>query len=527
MALDPKTWTLKTQEALAAAIDQAKANSNPELTPDLLLAALTRQDDTVVPAVLAKLGQAPLMIRNRADAAVAKLPKAYGGDEPRLGREVNAVFDDAQRIQSGLRDDFLSVEHLLLAMSDRLGVDREELLRALAEVRGSHRVTSQNPEDQFQALERYGQDLTARAREGKIDPVIGRDDEIRRVIQVLSRRTKNNPVLIGEPGVGKTAIIEGLAQRIVSGDVPETLRNKRLVGLDLGSMLAGAKYRGEFEDRLKSVLKEIENAQGQIVLFIDELHTLVGAGAAEGAIDASNMLKPALARGELRCVGATTLNEYKKYIEKDAALERRFQQIYVGEPTVEDTIAILRGLKEKYEVHHGVRIKDSAIVAAATLSNRYITDRFLPDKAIDLIDEAASRLRIEIDSLPQEIDQLEREILQLEIERQALQREEDEKSKLRLKEIEQRIADLRETSSGMKAKWQSEKEAIEHMRTAKAELEQLRLQLDQARNAGELARASEIQYGQIPDLERKLKSEQDKLAAFQQDGVMLKEEVDE
>ncbi|HET7113716.1 MAG TPA: AAA family ATPase, partial [Pyrinomonadaceae bacterium] len=340
-------------------------------------------------------------------------------------------------------------------------------------------------------------------------------------------RTKNNPVLIGEPGVGKTAIVEGLAQRIVSGDVPETLRNKRLVGLDLGAMLAGAKYRGEFEDRLKAVLKEIENAQGQIILFIDELHTLVGAGAAEGAIDASNMLKPALARGELRCVGATTLNEYKKYIEKDAALERRFQQVYVGEPTVEDTIAILRGLKERYEVHHGVRIKDSAIVAAATLSNRYITDRFLPDKAIDLIDEAASRLRIEIDSLPQEIDQLEREIIQLEIERQALQREEDEKSKARLKEIEQRIANLKETSSGMKAKWQSEKEAIEHMRTAKAELEQLKLQLDQARNAGDLGRASEIQYGKIPELSQRLKAEQDKLAVFQQDGVMLKEEVDE
>ncbi|HEX5966795.1 MAG TPA: ATP-dependent chaperone ClpB, partial [Pyrinomonadaceae bacterium] len=448
------------------------------------------------------------------------------------------IFTESQKQADKFQDEFISTEPMLVAIVEESsgdagkilrqhGVKKDDLLKVIQQMRGGSRITDQNAEQNYQALSKYARDLTELARKGKLDPVIGRDDEIRRTIQVLSRRTKNNPVLIGEPGVGKTAIVEGLAQRIVSGDVPETLRNKRLVGLDLGAMLAGAKYRGEFEDRLKAVLKEIENAQGQIILFIDELHTLVGAGASEGAIDASNMLKPALARGELRCVGATTLNEYKKYIEKDAALERRFQQVYVGEPTVEDTIAILRGLKERYEVHHGVRIKDSAIVAAATLSNRYITDRFLPDKAIDLIDGAASRLRIEIDSLPQEIDQLEREIIQLEIERQALQREEDEKSKARLHEIEQRIANLKETSSGMKAKWQSEKEAIEHMRTAKAELEQLKLQLDQARNAGDLGRASEIQYGKIPDLELRLKAEQDKLAVFQQDGVMLKEEVDE
>ena len=530
-------FTLRGQEAIQSAIESAERNQNQQVEPEHLLLAMLEQTEGTVRPVLGKLGVNMQVILNDLQAAVARFPKVQGGQQyfsPRLSQ----LFTAAEKQATSMKDEYISTEHLLLAVIEEKdgsagkilrqhGASLDDVLKVVEQMRGGARITDQNAEANYQALSKYAKDLTDLARQGKLDPVIGRDDEIRRTIQVLSRRTKNNPVLIGEPGVGKTAIVEGLAQRIVSGDVPETLRNKRLVGLDLGSMLAGAKYRGEFEDRLKAVLKEIENAQGQIVLFIDELHTLVGAGAAEGAIDASNMLKPALARGELRCVGATTLNEYKKYIEKDAALERRFQQVYVGEPNVEDTIAILRGLKERYEVHHGVRIKDSAIVAAATLSNRYITDRFLPDKAIDLIDEAASRLRIEIDSLPQEIDVLEREILQLEIERQALTREEDEKSKARLRDIEQRIADLKENSSGMKAKWQSEKEEIERMREAKNELEQLRLQLDQARNAGDLTRAAEIQYGKIPELERKLEAEHQKLEELQRDGVMLKEEVDE
>ncbi|HLL74237.1 MAG TPA: ATP-dependent chaperone ClpB [Pyrinomonadaceae bacterium] len=530
-------FTLRGQEAVQSAVEIAERNQHQSVEPEHLLLAMLEQSEGIVRPLLGKLGANLQVVLNDVQAEIARQPKVQGGQQY-FSPRTTQLFQSAQKQAEGMQDEYVSTEHILASIADEKdgaagrilrqhGVSRDDLLKVIGEMRGGSRITDQNAEANYQALAKYAKDLTDLARQGKLDPVIGRDDEIRRTVQVLSRRTKNNPVLIGEPGVGKTAIVEGLAQRIVSGDVPETLRNKRLVGLDLGSMLAGAKYRGEFEDRLKAVLKEIENAKGQIVLFIDELHTLVGAGAAEGAIDASNMLKPALARGELRCVGATTLNEYKKHIEKDAALERRFQQVYVGEPTVEDTIAILRGLKGRYEAHHGVRIKDSAIVAASTLSNRYITDRFLPDKAIDLIDEAASRLRIEIDSLPQEIDVLEREILQLEIERQALQREEDERSKARLRDIEQRIADLREKASGMKAKWQSEKEEIERMREAKNELEQLRLQLDQARNAGDLARAAELQYGRIPELERKLSDEQAKLAELQRDGVMLKEEVDE
>jgi len=530
-------YTLRGQEAIQSAIEAAERNQNQQVEPEHLLFAMLEQPEGVIRPMLGKLGANVQVVLSDTNAAIGRFPKIQGSSQQYFSSRLSQIFTASQKQAETMQDEYISTEHLLLALADEKegagkllrqhGVNRDDLLKIIEGMRGGSRITDQNAEANYEALSKYAKDLTDLARQGKLDPVIGRDDEIRRTIQVLSRRTKNNPVLIGEPGVGKTAIVEGLAQRIVSGDVPETLRNKRLVSLDLSSMVAGAKYRGEFEDRLKAVLKEIESAHGAIVLFIDELHTLVGAGAAEGAIDASNMLKPALARGELRCVGATTLNEYKKYIEKDAALERRFQQVYVGEPNVEDTIAILRGLKERYEVHHGVRIKDSAIVAAATLSNRYITDRFLPDKAIDLIDEAASRLRIEIDSLPLEIDQIEREIMGLEIERQALQREEDERSKARLHDIEQRIADLKEQSSGMKAKWQSEKEEIELMRTDKAELEQLRLQLEQARNAGDLGRASELQYGKIPELETKLQAEQAKLAEIQREGVTLKEEVDE
>jgi ATP-dependent Clp protease ATP-binding subunit ClpB len=524
MPLDPNRWTLKVQEAFSSAVEAAKQASNPEVTPDHLLAALLGQGEGIVLPMLQRLGKEPLPLRNQVNEALAKLPRAYGS-EARISRDLTQVIDNADAARGELQDEYLSTEHLLLALADRLDVTREDVLQAMQAVRGSHRVTSQNPEDQFQALERYGRDLTEVARQGKLDPVIGRDEEIRRVIQVLSRRTKNNPVLIGEPGVGKTAIVEGLAARIVEGDVPETLKNKRLVALDLGSMVAGAKYRGEFEERLKAVLKEITDAEGEIITFIDELHTVVGAGAAEGAMDAGNMLKPLLARGQLRMIGATTLDEYRKHIEKDAALERRFQQVYVGPPSVDDTIAILRGLKERYEVHHGVRIQDAALVAAAVLSDRYVTGRFLPDKAIDLVDEAASRLRIEIDSLPTEIDVVERRIRQLEIERVALAKETDPVSQERLAALDEELANLREQRDSMLAHWNNEKEVIDEIRGLKEQHESLRAE---AERETDLEKAAEIRYGRLPELEHQLEAVSARLDDLQSNGQrMLKEEVDE
>ena len=529
--------TLKGQEALQAAQSHAQEKNNPQVAPEHLLWALIEQKDGVVLPVLQKLGVNVQTIAHQMADAVAKLPKVQGQAELYISPALNKILEDALKEADQFKDEYVSTEHLLIALSNAKGeavtrilqshgVTKDAILKVLVSIRGTQKITDPNPEEKYQALQRYSRDLTDLARKGKLDPVIGRDDEIRRVIQILSRRTKNNPVLIGEPGVGKTAIVEGLANRIIAGDVPESLKRKRIVALDLGAMIAGSKYRGEFEDRLKAVLKEIEEA-GDIILFIDELHTLVGAGGAEGAVDASNMLKPALARGELRCIGATTLNEYQKYIEKDKALERRFQKTYVGEPTVEDTIAILRGLKERYEIHHGVKIKDSAIIAAAMLSHRYITDRFLPDKAIDLIDEAAASLRMQIDSMPTDLEKVERQIIQLEIERQALSKEEDGASRERLALIEKELSGLREQSTQLKLRWQREKESIQSIRNLKEQIDKAHIEEQQAERQGNYARVAEIRYGKIQELELQLKRANDNLDEFQKDQRMLKEQVDE
>jgi ATP-dependent Clp protease ATP-binding subunit ClpB len=530
--------TIKSQEALQEAQRIAQGYSHQELDGEHLLLAMIGQTDSLIPSLLEKIGVPPAKLKPDLEQELARRHKVQGDGEVYLGSTLKKVLDAAQAEATRLKDDYVSAEHLLIGLLDqggsslkkifqKHGLKRDAVLQALAELRGNQRVTDQNPEDKFQALEKYGRDLTALARQGKIDPVIGRDDEIRRVMQVLTRRTKNNPVLIGEPGVGKTAIAEGLARRIISGDVPESLKNKRLVAMDIGAMVAGAKYRGEFEDRLKAFLKEVTASEGKIILFIDELHTIVGAGRAEGAVDAGNMLKPPLARGELRCIGATTLDEYRKYIEKDPALERRFQPVMVSEPSVEATIAILRGLKERYEVHHGVRIQDAALVAAATLSHRYITDRFLPDKAIDLVDEAASRLRMELDSMPTEIDQLERQIMQLEIEQSALKKEKDAASRERLKKLEKDLANMKEESAKLKAQWQNEKAAINAVSVINSQIEQAKLELEQAQRSNDLNLAAQIQYGKLPELQKKLAAAEKALREKPAGQRLLHEEVTE
>lgn len=529
--------TIKSQELIRAAQSLAGEHGNQQIEPEHLLVAMLVEKEGIVRSMLHKMGVSPDAVSRDAALAIDRLPKVRGAGDIYISSRTQKVLDDAFAEASKMKDEYVSIEHLLLAIVDEKSgdaarilsqnsIDRDSILKVLMSIRGSHRITDPNPEEKYQALQKFSRDLTDLARLGKLDPVIGRDDEIRRIVQVLSRRTKNNPVLIGEPGVGKTAIVEGLAQRIVAGDVSETLKNRRLVALDMGALIAGAKYRGEFEDRLKAVLKEVEEAEGQIIMFIDELHTLVGAGAAEGAMDASNMLKPALARGTLRCVGATTINEYRKYIEKDAALERRFQPVLVPEPSIEDAISILRGLKEKYEVHHGVRIQDSAIVAAATLSARYISDRFLPDKAIDLMDECASKLRIEIDSMPAEIDEIQRKITQLEIEREALKKETDAASRERLTRLEAELAGMKDDIHGMKAHWQNEKELIQTIRKIKEEQEQLGIEEQQAEREGNLAKVAEIRYGKASELKKNLEDANLKLADLQKNKKMLKEEVD-